>query len=188
MCSVAYVSRHASSGSGGQVSAATTSILGEAIVGVAVQPTFPRLRRCDHGMPGGVGVFRRVPVGRVVAAVRAAALLTRPEVHPLGADLHTLVAHAAPRLLDRRDRGQMRARSSRRHGWPSPPFDPCAKLNTERADMICSRGSAVRLECEGAYGPASRGAVSSAWSGLRSQALFHPAPRRPPANPYRSRD
>src|SRR5204862_2485890 len=109
MCSVAYVSRHASSGSGGQVTTATASILGEAIVGIAVQPTFPRLRRCDHGMPGGVGVFRRVPVGRAGAAVRAAALLTRSAMHPLGADLHTLVAHAAPRVLDRRHGGPMRA-------------------------------------------------------------------------------
>src|SRR5438067_10861335 len=120
MCSVAYVSRHASSGSGGQVSAATTSVLGEAIVGIAVQPTFPRLRRCDHGMPGGVGVFRRVPVGRRAAAVSAAALLTRSEMHPLGPDLHTLVAHAAPRLPDRRDRRPLRAPSTRRQGWPWP--------------------------------------------------------------------
>src|SRR5437667_7507200 len=45
----------------------------------------------------------------------AAAFLTRSEVHPLCADLHTLVAHAPPRLLDCRDRGQVRARSNRRH-------------------------------------------------------------------------
>src|SRR5256885_13004188 len=124
MCGVAYVPRHASSGSGGQVATATEAILGEPIVGIAVQPTFPRLRRCDHRMPGGAGVFRRVPVGRVVAAVRAAAFLTRSEMHPLGADLYALVAHAPPRLLDRRDRGQVRARSNRRHGWP-PSLSPC---------------------------------------------------------------
>src|SRR5205814_8436918 len=98
MCSVAYVSRHASSGSGGQVSTATASILGEAIVGIAVQPTFPRLRRCDYGMPGGAGVFRRVSVGRVVAAVRAAAFLQRSVMQSLGADLYSFVPPAPSSL------------------------------------------------------------------------------------------
>src|SRR5436189_1532047 len=51
-------------------------------------------------MAGGPRVFRRVPVGGIVAAVRAAALLAGPQVHPLGADLHALVALTVLRLFD----------------------------------------------------------------------------------------
>src|SRR2546422_10277326 len=83
MCNVSYVSRQASSGSDGQASAATLSILGEGIVGIAVQPTLARLRRSDHRVPAGAGMLRGVAVGRGVAAERGAALLTRSEMHPV---------------------------------------------------------------------------------------------------------
>ena len=42
-------------------------------------------------MPRGVRVFGGVPVRRVVAAVRAAASLARPQVHPTGINLDTLI-------------------------------------------------------------------------------------------------
>src|SRR2546426_4594759 len=128
MCNVSYVSRQASSGSDGQASAATLSILGEGIVGIAVQPTLAGLRRGDRGVPAGGGMLRGVAVGRVVAAERGAALLTRSEMHPVPADLHALVTHAPLRLLDRRNRAQVRTGSNRRHACPLLLIDRCVKL------------------------------------------------------------
>src|SRR5713226_2175366 len=128
MCSVAYVSRHRSSGSDGQASAATRSILGEGIV----------------------GMLRCVPVGRVVAAERGAAFLTRSEMHPLRADLHALVAHAPLWLLDRGNRGPMRAGSNSRHGGPLRRVAPCAKLtvsgNPRRTAQLPSKNERPRSD------------------------------------------
>jgi Endodeoxyribonuclease RusA len=64
------------------------------LVGVAPQPTLAGLGGGDDGMAGRAGVLGGVPVRRVVAAVRAAARLTRAEVDPAPADLHAFVALA----------------------------------------------------------------------------------------------
>src|SRR2546425_1107690 len=135
MCNVSYVSRQASSGSDGQASAATLSILGEGIVGIAVQPTLARLRRSDHRVPAGAGMLRGVAVGRVVAAERGAALLTRSEMHPVPADLHALVTHPPLRLLDRRNRGQVRTGSNRRHACPLLLYRPVCEAYQERGPL-----------------------------------------------------
>ena len=63
-------------------------------------------------MMGRVGVRRRVLVGRIVAAQRLAALLTRPKMHPLAADLDALFANVSFSWGDRRDRAQMRTNAA----------------------------------------------------------------------------
>ena len=65
-------------------------------------------------MSTGVCVFAGVLIRRAVAAQRDSTRLARPEMHPIGTDLHTFFAFAAVRLLDRlnRYRIQMRAASS----------------------------------------------------------------------------
>ena len=68
------------------------------------------LRGCDHGMSTGVRVLAGVLIRRAVAAQRDSALLARPQMHPVGADLYAFLAFATMRLLDRLngDRIQMR--------------------------------------------------------------------------------
>ena len=44
-------------------------------------------------------VLRSVPVGRVIAALGSAALLTRAQMYPSPADLHALFAFALLRVL-----------------------------------------------------------------------------------------
>src|SRR5215216_3487878 len=85
------------------------SVLREALVGIAIQPAFARLRRRDYRVPRLLCMARGVPIGRVVAAVRAAAVLARAQVHPLAATLHAFVAFELLRVLDVRHRGEMRA-------------------------------------------------------------------------------
>ena len=60
-------------------------------------------------MSGGVRVFAGVLIRRAVAAQRDSTRLARPEMHPIGTDLHALFAFTALWLLDRpnRDRIQM---------------------------------------------------------------------------------
>ena len=74
----------------------------------------PRLCRCDHGMSTGVRVFAGVLIRRAVAAQRDSTRLARPEMHPIGTDLHAFFAFAPVRLLDRLNlyRIQMRTASS----------------------------------------------------------------------------
>jgi len=74
----------------------------------------PRLRRCNHGMSTGVCVFACVLIRRTIAAQRDSTRLARPEMHPIGTDLHAFFAFAPVRLLDRlnRYRIQMRTASS----------------------------------------------------------------------------
>src|SRR5690242_17506089 len=62
-------------------------------------------------MVGGFGVFGRMPVRRVVAAVRAAALLARSQMDPLAADFDALVADALLRMLHCRHRFDVLTRS-----------------------------------------------------------------------------
>jgi hypothetical protein len=48
-------------------------------------------------------MLRRMSVGRVITALRGAALLTRAEMHPTPADLHALFAFMPLGLLDGRN-------------------------------------------------------------------------------------
>ena len=59
-----------------------------------------RLGGGDHRMPGRTGVFRRVPVGRVVAARSRTARLARPEVHPRRTDFHALPTFTEGSAID----------------------------------------------------------------------------------------
>ena len=60
-------------------------------------------------MAAGAGVLGRVAVRRVVAAARRAALLAGPEVDPIRAGLHALLALPALGMFDGRDSADMRA-------------------------------------------------------------------------------
>jgi hypothetical protein len=70
-------------------------------------------------MAAGARVLSGVAIRRAVAAQRRPALLTRPQMDPLCAGLHALIALPALRVLDRRHRAEMRA-SYIRH--PYLPF------------------------------------------------------------------
>ena len=59
-------------------------------------------------MCGCARMFARVLVRRAVAAQRHATCLARAQMDPARADLHTFLAFAALRLLDRFNRIQMR--------------------------------------------------------------------------------
>ena len=87
------------------------SVLRERVVGIAVEPLFARLRRCDHRMLCRVRVFGCVRVRRAVAAERRAAVLTRPQVDPSRMDVDALVALAMCGVRDVRDRADMPAGS-----------------------------------------------------------------------------
>ena len=58
-------------------------------------------------------MFAGVLIWRAVAAQRDSTRLARPQMHPIGTDLHAFFAFASLRLLDRfnRDRIQMRTTS-----------------------------------------------------------------------------
>lgn len=60
-------------------------------------------------MSNGARVFAGVLIRRRIAAQRNAALLTGAEMHPGGADFHTLSALLDFRLFDRFDRIEVRA-------------------------------------------------------------------------------
>src|SRR2546428_12388630 len=82
-------------------------MLCERVSRIAVQPVLTRLRRRDHRMAARPRVLARVPVGRVIATPRGAALLAGAQVHPLRTDLHALLALPALRVPDGRNRGDM---------------------------------------------------------------------------------
>src|SRR5688572_20312457 len=65
-------------------------------------------------MPGALRMARRMALRRVVTTVCPAALLARAQVHPLGADLHALVALVQLGGRDRVDRSDVCA--GIRHG------------------------------------------------------------------------
>ena len=77
-----------------------SSVIGKRVVRIAIEPALARLRRCDNRMPRCARVLRRVTVGRVVAAMRAAALLTGTEMNPGSADLDALLAFPSFGVLD----------------------------------------------------------------------------------------
>src|ERR1043165_4669441 len=68
----------------------------------------------------GVVMLRSVSIRRAVATTRSTTLLTRPQMHPLRSDLHTLLAHTLLRRLDVADRIDMTTDSVNRH-FPHPP-------------------------------------------------------------------
>src|SRR6478736_8302125 len=90
------------------------SIFSEGLIWIAVQPMLARLRRCDHGVTTGVRVFAGVLIWRAVAAQRDSTRLARPEMHPIGTDLHAFFAFAPMRLLDRLNRNRIQMRTASR--------------------------------------------------------------------------
>jgi len=58
------------------------SIFRKSFVRIAVQPTFPWLRRCDHGMFARSRVRGRMTVRRVIATARRAAFLAYAQMDP----------------------------------------------------------------------------------------------------------
>src|SRR5438093_3117929 len=106
---------------------AVASILGKCVVWIAVQPTLPRLRRRDHGVRARARVLAGVPVRRVVATERRAALLAGPEMDPRRGDLHALTALPALRVLDGRDRPEIRARPFWHRRHPPIRAAPCVR-------------------------------------------------------------
>jgi hypothetical protein len=90
-------------------------VFGEGVVRIAIQPTLAGLRRGDHRVPAPMCVLARVLLRRAVTAKGRAALLTRAQMDPSSADLHTLGALTALSMLDRCNRGKVGTGSFRRH-------------------------------------------------------------------------
>jgi hypothetical protein len=86
-----------------------SSVFGKRVIRIAIEPALARLCRCDHVMPRRASVLCRVTVGRVVATMRATALLTGTEMNPCSADLDALLAFPSLRVLDAGDRGNVDA-------------------------------------------------------------------------------
>ena len=84
-------------------------ILRERIVWKTVQPALARLGGRDHAMTAGARVLRGMALRRAVAAERRSALLAGPQMDPLRAHLHALVALVFARTLDGGNRGDVRA-------------------------------------------------------------------------------
>jgi len=89
------------------------SVFAKGLVGVAIEPAFAGLGGGDDGMRDRVGVLAGVAMRRAVAAESRPALLTRPEVNPLRADLHAFGAFKNLRLFDGGDRIEVRAAAGR---------------------------------------------------------------------------
>src|SRR5262249_54865951 len=92
-----------------------SSVLRERVVRIAVQPPLAGFGRSYDGMLRRLRVLRRMAIGGVIAAVRAAALLAGAQMHPRAADLHTLVADALLCVLDVGDGLNVRAGVRRAH-------------------------------------------------------------------------
>jgi hypothetical protein len=80
--------------------AGATSIFGESVVAVAVQPAFTGLSRRDDRMTGGTGVLCGMPIRRTVATKGDAALLAGSKVDPSIANLDALRTFQTLRMLD----------------------------------------------------------------------------------------
>jgi hypothetical protein len=72
----------------------------------------PRLRGSDYRMSTGVRVFAGVLIRRAVAAQRGSARLARPQMHPIGTDLHAFFAFSTMRLLDRLNLNRIQVRTA----------------------------------------------------------------------------
>src|ERR1051326_1775885 len=79
----------------------------------------------------------RVAVRRAVATTRPTTLLTRPQMHPLRSDLHTLLAHTLLRRLNVTDRVDMTADSVESH-FPHPPCLIARMTSWTRRRAICN--------------------------------------------------
>src|SRR5215471_14439926 len=125
-----------------------SSVLRERVVLVTVHPPLAWLRGRNHRMRRRFRVFGGMAVRRVVAAVRAAALLARPQVHPLAADLDALVADVFFRVLHRLDRidvgaGPVAHRSSSfRFHFPSDA--PTSYVDCRKSSSAARGDGAVR--------------------------------------------
>ena len=75
-------------------------VLGKLVVRIAVEPALARLGRRNDRMPGRAGVRRGMAVRRVVATVRAAALLACAQMNPPAAHLDALLTLSVLRVLD----------------------------------------------------------------------------------------
>ncbi len=84
-------------------------VFGKRVVRITVEPSFTGLGGRDNRMPGGVRMFRSMPIWRTIAAPGPATLLTRPQMHPRGADLHALLADALAWMFDFRYAVDVRA-------------------------------------------------------------------------------
>ena len=78
-------------------------------------------------MAGGICVLGGVAIRRIVTTKRRPALLTGAQVDPLAADFHTLHALSSFRVLNGRNRAEMRAALIRRHRSIVPPQQGCAQ-------------------------------------------------------------
>ena len=76
------------------------SIFAKHLIGVAIQPTLPRLCGRDDRMSRRVRVFAGVPVRRAVAAKRNSTCLAGAQMNPRCADLYAFFAFTALRLFD----------------------------------------------------------------------------------------
>ena len=119
-------------------------ILGEGVVGIAVQPTLTNFRGRDHWMTTRTGMLRRMPVWRTVATSSCAALLTRAQVNPACSDLHALFANSLLRLFDVGDRIDMNAylcchAASIQFADDSPLGDPYVCRDTLAPDLKVDR-------------------------------------------------
>ena len=63
-------------------------------------------------MTTGGRVFAGVLIRRAVAAQRDSTRLARPEMHPIGSNLHAFFAFAPVRLLDRLNRNRIQMRTT----------------------------------------------------------------------------
>src|SRR5690606_4621269 len=103
-------------GSGIERPRGAISVTGGLPIRIAIEPPLARLCGRDHGMTCDLGMPRRVPVRRAVAAVRSAARLAGTKVNPGIARLHAFVTLVTLLLLDSRDLRQVTATRCVGHG------------------------------------------------------------------------
>src|SRR5688572_12505491 len=84
----------------GEARGGSPSVLGERVVGIAVQPALAAFSRRDHWMVAGPCVCGGVTIRRAVAAERRPAALAGPEMHPSCVDRHAFVADLTLRMPD----------------------------------------------------------------------------------------
>jgi len=76
------------------------SIFAKHLIGVAIQPTLPRLCGRDDRMCAGIRVLACMPIWRAVAAKRNSTCLAGAQMNPRCADLYAFFAFATLRLFD----------------------------------------------------------------------------------------
>ena len=73
--------------------------MADRLVRIAVQPALAGFARRNYRMIGGAGVFRCMPVGRVVTTTRAPTFLARAQMHPSRTNLHAVLTLRALRMF-----------------------------------------------------------------------------------------